>query len=81
MNEIVIYALPLNDLISVEMFNQAKEAVAPAQTISKMFGTEPPEIIVYIWKRSQKRPMTSEATFSVVSQFWLSTRPVTIQIA
>lgn len=81
MNEIVIYALPLNDLISVEMFNQAKEAVAPAQTISKMFGTEPHEIIVYIWKRSQKRPMTSEATFSVVSQFWLSTRPVTIQIA
>jgi len=46
LNVVKIYALPLNDLISVEMFNQAKEAVAPAQTMSKIFGTEPHDTMV-----------------------------------
>ena len=43
-----IYALPLNDLISVEIFNQTNDAVAPAQTISKIFGTETHDMIPYI---------------------------------
>jgi hypothetical protein len=44
-NEKGVYALPLNDLRIVERFNQAKEAVAPAHTISNTFGTETHDII------------------------------------